>query len=575
MCPRCQKRHAQGKPLDCPECEVELQRTAATAETPSVDAETTTLIQESRSGGQPLPASTRSSLEPRFGYGFGDVRVHTDSKADEAARAVGAQAFTLGRDIVFRDGAYRPETASGTHLLAHELTHVVQQRGHTTPSVIRRKEPESKENEQKPKPGTAAAGPKMALQKSKGESPCACLVVIHNNEPYVPEIAKQMHARCAYNLVTIPSNKRTRKIRLASGKSVDPNAMFPRTIAEQCLKDEAKCKAERDQLRTSKSESDIERYTQLQFFLTLNECSDSFSLPVVSLHNNDLIDTQEYHKQKAKEGVDLSNLQKDFEKPGTDKTHRARKKQSDGIKKKLEKLLDETVGSKARKDLDIGASGKTNIFRWCVSTDLSRCHIGDPENPDNVVWVTDENDYQELSKKDVNVVLQSEPPTRPSSESEFDLSTLFVHLAEADLKSLVAEFRRQKLAAKAQGDMAKEIQSIMETYRALERLQEHGDALLGDYIRTFVEISKIVFNIIKILLGAGSKMLKTPSPRYINIETPLIHRKDQEKQTLTPEERVANYEFIVTVLESIGLHCCDDPTDETNIKNSLREGGTR
>lgn len=129
MCPRCQKRHAAGKPLDCPECETELQRTATTATTPSVDAETTTLIQESRRGGHPLPAPTRSYFEPRFGHGFGDVRVHTDSKADEAARAVDARAFTLGSDIVFRSGAYQPEAATGTKLLAHELTHVVQQAG--------------------------------------------------------------------------------------------------------------------------------------------------------------------------------------------------------------------------------------------------------------------------------------------------------------------------------------------------------------------------------------------------------------------------------------------------------------
>src|SRR5205807_8096000 len=64
----------------------------------------------------------------RFGSDFGDVRVHTDSKASESARAVSAQAYTVGSDIVFRSGTYAPETDAGKHMLAHELTHVVQQR---------------------------------------------------------------------------------------------------------------------------------------------------------------------------------------------------------------------------------------------------------------------------------------------------------------------------------------------------------------------------------------------------------------------------------------------------------------
>ncbi|MFC4360605.1 DUF4157 domain-containing protein [Halobium salinum] len=127
MCPRCQKRHAQGKPLDCPECEAELQRAATTATTSAVDTETASLIQESRSGGQPLPDAVRTEFEPRFGRDFGTVRVHTGRRADEAARAVDAQAFTLGRDIVLRSDTYRPEKSDGRRLLAHELTHVVQQ----------------------------------------------------------------------------------------------------------------------------------------------------------------------------------------------------------------------------------------------------------------------------------------------------------------------------------------------------------------------------------------------------------------------------------------------------------------
>ena len=78
-------------------------------------------------GGQPLSDSLRSYFEPRFGQDFSDVRVHSDRSAAEAARAVNARAFTAGRDIVFGEGQYTPNTTGGKRLLAHELTHVVQQ----------------------------------------------------------------------------------------------------------------------------------------------------------------------------------------------------------------------------------------------------------------------------------------------------------------------------------------------------------------------------------------------------------------------------------------------------------------
>ncbi|HYO14628.1 MAG TPA: DUF4157 domain-containing protein, partial [Thermoanaerobaculia bacterium] len=84
--------------------------------------------------GSPLPAPVRSFFEPRFGHDFGAVRVHTGTAAGEAARAVSARAFTVGNDVVFGAGEWSPETTEGRRLLAHELTHVVQQ----TPLVARR-----------------------------------------------------------------------------------------------------------------------------------------------------------------------------------------------------------------------------------------------------------------------------------------------------------------------------------------------------------------------------------------------------------------------------------------------------
>jgi hypothetical protein len=80
-----------------------------------------------KGGGEPLPKSIRTFYEPRFGYDFRKVRVHTDSKATDSARAFNARAFTVGGNIVFGEGQYAPETDRGRRLLAHELTHVVQQ----------------------------------------------------------------------------------------------------------------------------------------------------------------------------------------------------------------------------------------------------------------------------------------------------------------------------------------------------------------------------------------------------------------------------------------------------------------
>ena len=82
-----------------------------------------------RSGsGAALPAPVRGDMERRLGSDFGDVRVHTGADAHESAQSVGANAYTVGSDVVFQNGQYDPSSDQGRHTLAHELTHVVQQR---------------------------------------------------------------------------------------------------------------------------------------------------------------------------------------------------------------------------------------------------------------------------------------------------------------------------------------------------------------------------------------------------------------------------------------------------------------
>jgi Domain of unknown function (DUF4157) len=82
-----------------------------------------------RGGGVPLGDAHRSFFEPRFGHDFSAVRIHHDARAAQSARELGARAYTVGHDIVFGAGEFQPGSAGGRRLLAHELTHVVQQRG--------------------------------------------------------------------------------------------------------------------------------------------------------------------------------------------------------------------------------------------------------------------------------------------------------------------------------------------------------------------------------------------------------------------------------------------------------------
>jgi|GEM_PF-4020074 len=86
-------------------------------------------IQRARGSGQPLGDAVRTPMEQAFGADFSRVRVHTDSTADRLNRSLSARAFTTGSDLFFKQGEYNPVSSSGQHLLAHELTHVVQQGG--------------------------------------------------------------------------------------------------------------------------------------------------------------------------------------------------------------------------------------------------------------------------------------------------------------------------------------------------------------------------------------------------------------------------------------------------------------
>jgi hypothetical protein len=105
---------------------------------PEVRDDLHTRLNQSIGSGQPLPKETRTFMEERFSVDFSSVRIHADTEAAKMARDLNAEAFTTGRNIYFGAGIYNPSTSAGKKLLAHELTHVVQQNGRNMTNIDRK-----------------------------------------------------------------------------------------------------------------------------------------------------------------------------------------------------------------------------------------------------------------------------------------------------------------------------------------------------------------------------------------------------------------------------------------------------
>ena len=112
-----------------------LQSKASSTQVNPAGSNLSSQVQQLRGGGSELSPQAKGFFEPRFGRDFSAVRVHTGQRAADAASAAKARAFTVGRDIVFGAGQFQPQSERGKHLLAHELTHVVQQ----NPATVQRK----------------------------------------------------------------------------------------------------------------------------------------------------------------------------------------------------------------------------------------------------------------------------------------------------------------------------------------------------------------------------------------------------------------------------------------------------
>ncbi|GAB4211024.1 MAG: hypothetical protein OHK0022_45080 [Roseiflexaceae bacterium] len=168
---------------------------AGLSTSPAVDAS----IAQMQGGGQPLPASERSFFENRFGHDFSQIRIHADSHAADTAKSLNARAFTVGTDIAFDAGEYQPGTSSGRHLLAHELTHTIQQTGGVATKRVQRKERDDEADE-------AETAPEAEEAPTTEQSP-ADLVAVAQQKLTEDEVNAQPVAPVEAQPVDLPETK--------------------------------------------------------------------------------------------------------------------------------------------------------------------------------------------------------------------------------------------------------------------------------------------------------------------------------------------------------------------------------
>jgi outer membrane protein OmpA-like peptidoglycan-associated protein len=132
--------HVQRKCQACEEEEKHVHRKENNSGEVGNSAGLDNYVSSLSSSGQTMSASSRQFFEPQFGHDFSNVKIHTDSVAAKSAQSINALAYTTGNNIVFNSGQYSPESGNGKKLMAHELTHVVQQRTNIQPQLIQRQE---------------------------------------------------------------------------------------------------------------------------------------------------------------------------------------------------------------------------------------------------------------------------------------------------------------------------------------------------------------------------------------------------------------------------------------------------
>ena len=128
----------QRKCEHCEDEEKKMQRKEINGEEKAAGSYLESYVGGLSGGGQSLPNDVRNFYQPRFGYDFSNVKLHTGTVAAESAQSINALAYTSGNNVVFNEGQYSPNTDSGKRLLGHELTHVVQQGTNVSPKTIQK-----------------------------------------------------------------------------------------------------------------------------------------------------------------------------------------------------------------------------------------------------------------------------------------------------------------------------------------------------------------------------------------------------------------------------------------------------
>jgi len=327
------------------------------------------------SSGQPLDRATRAFMEPRFGYDYSGVRIHTNTEAAQSAQAVNALAYTVGRHIVFGAGQFAPQTSVGRQLLAHELAHVTQQsqsKSALQTSLVSSPD-DAGEREAEMISRQIVAGKPVSAPRAAPTSPFqrkplnnvvtdfqigakACVVHLHGEERTALAVAKEIRTRRCVNLVHLDTTQRYVGFEFDVGGEkhhceADPNRVFTdKGLNKDALKDKG-CRLASDSSKTPKRTEipitnipkdekekkkveeankkadsvkkaavhDMKDFVQDEWGKQISECRQgdgesvkTGALPILALHNNEGITLSSF-KDVAEKG---ERMPADPDKPG-------------------------------------------------------------------------------------------------------------------------------------------------------------------------------------------------------------------------------------------------------------------
>ncbi len=368
-------------------------------QTPQVSSDTAANIDSLKGSGHPLPQSARSFFEPRFGADFSQVRVHTDTRATETAKSINARAFTAGKEIAFGASQYAPESHEGRQLLAHELTHVVQQQAGQL-QIQRRTDPVVLEN-----------------PRSGGQ---ACLLHLHGDEKAALRVVKDLYNSFCVNLAYIDHpGRRLLRVDVPGHPGVtcqaDPNRIFDDAAIVSTWKQWNRGRCLRDPIKSDAQQA-IEDYRDNQLNPKIRQCRGQAlsqgnvsgtgivgNLPISVFHNNRDV----------------------------------------GSRPARQRSRDLTIRSYLPRGREAGAT-ETDRSRLRPAFTILRSNPGlsNPQNPhieasrdiDDFILVTDPNDFVSLVRNRRNVVLQSQSPPNDGSLSVILSSGRYINV-EAQRRS--------------------------------------------------------------------------------------------------------------------------------------------